>query len=177
MTVTGILLAAGASRRFGPDCKLRALYRGRPLVAHAAAAMAAACPARIAVIADPALAPLLEGFRIIRIPPGGQAASLRAGIAALHGGNALVALADMPHVTADLLRAVAARVGHDLPAAATDGQRPMPPACFPPAWFARLAALQGDRGAGALLRDLPPGQLIHAPPAALIDIDHPEDLP
>ncbi|MGV3695286.1 MAG: NTP transferase domain-containing protein, partial [Paracoccus marcusii] len=83
MTCTGLLLAAGASRRFGPSDKLLAPVAGMPLVAHAAQAMRATpLDDRIAVIANPALAPLLDGFRIVLIAQGQQSDSLRAGLSA-----------------------------------------------------------------------------------------------
>ena len=51
----------------------------------------------------------------------------------------------------------------------------MPPACFPAGWLSRLAQLTGDQGAGKLLRDLPPAQLVEAS-GLLPDIDTPESL-
>lgn len=178
----GILLAAGHSRRFGSADKLLAEWHGRPLVAHAAAAMRQApLDLRIAVAASPAVIAELGGFVIV--PPvdtaPSQSASLRAGVARardLGATCALVALADMPRVTPDLIAAVLDRCTPTHPAAATDGRRPMPPACFPAAWFDRLMALQGDRGAGALLAGLPPDALALADPLLLHDVDTPDDL-
>ena len=73
MIRAGLLLAAGASRRFGPKDKLLSPLRGRPLIAHAAEAMRrAALDRRIAVIANPDLAPHLAGFEIVAVAPGGQ---------------------------------------------------------------------------------------------------------
>jgi CTP:molybdopterin cytidylyltransferase MocA len=61
-------------------------------------------------------------------------------------------------------------------AAATDGTRPMPPACFPAGLFDDLQALTGDRGAAPLLRALPEAQRVTAPPGTLIDIDTEADF-
>jgi molybdenum cofactor cytidylyltransferase len=53
---------------------------------------------------------------------------------------------------------------------------PLPPALFPAALFARLEALSGDRGAGAVLRALPGRIAVPVPPAHLRDIDLRSDL-
>lgn len=177
MMRTGLLLAAGASRRFGPEDKLLAPLRGRPLVQYAADAMRhAPLDDRVAVIANPALRPLLGGFRIVVTEKGAQSDSLRAGLA--HAGQPdrlVIALGDMPDVTSDLLSQVLDLAIDDSAAASHDGQRPMPPACFPRAWLPRLAGLSGDRGAARLLRDLPEKRLVHAP-ALLRDVDLPRHL-
>ena len=61
-------------------------------------------------------------------------------------------------------------------ACATDGTTPLPPAAFPEEMFAALAGAQGDRGAGALLREIPAARRLTLPPDRLRDIDRPEDL-
>ncbi|MFV0243466.1 MAG: NTP transferase domain-containing protein [Qingshengfaniella sp.] len=176
----GIVLAAGQSRRFGPANKLLAPLAGRPLACHAAAAMRQAAPGPlIAVVADPAVAALFNGFVIV--PPDGtdQSASLRAGIAAAVVAGAsgvLLGLADMPRIDAPHLCAVMA-LGRRLGAAgSSDGVRPMPPAFFAAPYFPALSLITGDRGARTLLGDLPPGALIRVPPGALADIDTPDQL-
>lgn len=173
----GLLLAAGASRRFGEADKLLAPLGGRPLLAHAAAAMLAApLDVRIAVISNPALVLHLEGFHVVRTPPGGQADSLRAGLAAAGTPERLlVALGDMPDVTAAHLARVLKTATDDGAAASHDGAAALPPACFPRSLLPALCGLSGDRGAGSLLRGLPPERLIPAP-GLLRDVDRPEDL-
>jgi CTP:molybdopterin cytidylyltransferase MocA len=175
---TGLLLAAGASHRFGAANKLLALLEDRPLIAHAADALRAAdLGRRIAVVSAEDTAALLDGFEIIRIPQGEQSDSLRAGLAAAgQPDRLLIALGDMPLVTPALLDAVLATCTDDLPSASRDRDGPpMPPACFPAGWLPRLANLTGDQGAGKLLRDLPPVQLVGAT-GQLPDIDTPEAL-
>lgn len=175
---TGLLLAAGASRRFGPENKLLVPLDGRPLVAHAAEALRAAdLDRRIAVVSADGLVAHLGGFEILRIPRGEQSDSLRAGLAAAgRPHRLLIALGDMPRVTSALLDKVLAICTDHLPSASRDADGPpMPPACFPAGWLARLAVLAGDQGAGKLLRDLPPSQLIDAT-GLLPDIDTPESL-
>ncbi|WP_158547454.1 NTP transferase domain-containing protein [Rhodovulum sp. 12E13] len=177
-----ILLAAGASRRFGAQNKLLAAFRGRPLVTHAAEALRASGLAPlIAVTTSPDVAALLPGFHLVSPdrPDPEQSDSLRAGVAEarrLGAPSALVALADMPGVTPDLLRTVAARATATEAAAASDGLRALPPACFPAALFDALLGATGDRGARPLLAGLPPAQHVPAPPEALRDIDTPGDL-
>ncbi|MFN3225604.1 MAG: NTP transferase domain-containing protein [Hyphomicrobiales bacterium] len=182
MTVAGVLLAAGSSRRFGATDKLLAMLQGRPLVTHAAQAMCAFDPdVLIAVTTSPEVAALLPDFEIAAPPEEApeQSDSLRAGISLAESRGAtriVIALADMPFVTADLLQKVAGRCTATRASAATDGQRTTPPACFPQSCFSDLRDLRGDRGAAALLRDLPPSALVDVPPETLRDIDTPDLL-
>lgn len=175
-----LLLAAGASRRFGAANKLLAPLEGKPLLRHAAdAARAVSADLYLAVVSDPAVEALLPDFRKVRVSPGQpQSESLKAGLALAQGMNAarvLVVLADMPRVPAALMSEVLAK-GAAAPSAATEGTRLSPPACLPAALFPRIAALTGDQGAGLLLKDLDPAQRVLAPAAALIDIDTEADL-
>ncbi|ODT60647.1 MULTISPECIES: nucleotidyltransferase family protein [Paracoccus] len=177
MTCIGLLLAAGASRRFGPSDKLLATVAELPLIAHAAQAMrATALDDRIVVISNPALTPWLDGFRIVLIPQGQQSDSLRAGLAAAGDPDRLlIALGDMPDVTAAHLTAIVDRTADGLPSSSHDGSVPLPPACFPRDWLLRLAQLTGDQGAGRLLRDLAPDRSVPAP-GLLRDIDMPDQI-
>ena len=179
MTLAGIVLAAGASRRWGEEDKLLAPFRGSPLAAHAADAMRGApVDLRIAVMRDPELAALFDGFELVRPEGEDQSASLHAGVRLARdrgAGAVLVALADMPLVNAPLLARVA-RLGFQTgTAAARDGELRAPPAYFPADTFQALLALTGDRGAGGLLRDLPDAAFVDAA-GRLADIDRPGDL-
>lgn len=174
-----LVLAAGASRRFGPDDKLLADLGGQPVAGHAMA-LAADLRARhrLAVVSNRQVADLarLAGLDICRIAPGGgMSDSLKAGVAALSGkvDSVLILLGDMPWIMpGDLDRLLACGA----PACAQrDGQR-MPPALLPEGWFARIMQLEGDRGAGYLLRDIPAGRAIAIPDAHLRDIDRPKDI-
>jgi CTP:molybdopterin cytidylyltransferase MocA len=180
MTTVGLLLAAGRSSRFGPANKLLAPFRGAPLVTHAAAAMAALpLGHRLAVTADARVASLLPGFRLVAANPAGlQSDSLKAGLRAAEALGAdlvLVALGDMPLVTVGTLSAVLAAARAEGVAAAVDGDLVTPPAGFTADRFPALMALSGDRGAGALLRDLPAAARVPAP-GLLADIDTEGDL-
>ncbi|WP_405405262.1 nucleotidyltransferase family protein [Paracoccus sp. Ld10] len=177
MTCCGLLLAAGASRRFGPSDKLLAQVAGMPLVAHAAQAMRdTTLNDRIAVITNAALTPWLDGFHIVLIEQGQQSDSLRAGLAVAGSPDRLlIALGDMPDVTASHLTQVIDRSADGLPTCSHDGTAPLPPACFPRDWLARLAQLTGDQGAGRLLRELAPDRYVPAP-GMLRDIDRPDQI-
>ena len=84
----------------------------------------------------------------------------------------IIALADMPLVTAAHIEALAAGFDGNLIASRVGGRK-MPPAIFAASHFAALTALGGDRGAGGLLADAP--SLPLSPDEAL-DIDFAEDL-
>lgn len=169
---TVVLLAAGASRRFGKDCKLQAAYRGKPLIRHAAEAILDTGFPALAVIADPAIEALLPEFRIVR-STGPQSQSLRAGLAQVGDECAMIVLGDMPHVDAALLRRVAAAPA---PAAASDGIRITPPATIPRFLFADIASLQGDQGAGSMLRSRPDLCRIPVRAYCLKDVDIAQDI-
>lgn len=183
MSVGALLLAAGQSRRFGPPDKLLADLDGMPLVWHAAQALLLpAIDHRVAVVASATVADVLRplGFAIQMLPGNQpQSASLAAGVAELTGrkvDRAIIMLGDMPFVQAhDIAQLLAFPA--DQPACAWAANAPTPPAIFPGSWFSQLAALTGDRGAGALLRDIPPTSRLSLPADRLRDIDRPEDLP
>lgn len=172
-----ILLAAGRSSRFGRADKLAAPLGGRPLAAHAVAALAPlGFGHRLAVVSSPGYDFAAHGFECVAMPGGQpQSASLAAGIAragALGHDACLVALADMPFVPTAHFRALVA--GYRPPAIASDRQgRAMVPAILGSALWPDVLALSGDRGAGVLLADMP---RIAAEERWLMDIDTPQDL-
>ena len=123
-----MVLAAGAGSRFaGPDHKLLAPLRGRPVVVWAVtAALDAGLAETIVVSGAVDLGPVLadhglaDRVRVVVNPAwaDGQATSLAAGIATVDAAGhdaAVVGLADQPLVAAEAWRLVATRrwVGHD----------------------------------------------------------------
>lgn len=185
----GILLAAGFGRRFDPsgrDSKLLApLPDGRSVATHAAAALCAALPGSLAVIrpGQPALAAQLRdaGCRIIEsaAAEGGMGHALADAVRASGGADGwLVALADMPWLDPELIRAVAAavRMPDDIAAATFAGRRGHPVA-FGAAHRTTLCALKGDQGARELLRNGALHRVDSPDDTVLRDIDRPEDLP
>lgn len=173
-----IVLAAGASRRFGAADKLLAPLDGRPLAMHAfALAGAVGAGQALAITARKETAALAEAAGLTPVPvtPGGdQSDSVRAGLAALRPqiGAVLFMLADMPWLrTGDL----AALLSLGPPACAATGGARMPPALLPRSWCDD-APLSGDRGLRPLLGRIPPGRCLCLPPARLGDVDCPADL-
>lgn len=91
----------------------------------------------------------------------------------------LILLADQPLVSVeDLHRILREHQAHpDAIVAADYGDDVLgPPSLFPARWFDALGALQGDRGARALLREHRASVRTLAMPDAGVDVDTPEDL-
>jgi len=159
--IGGLVLAAGEARRFG-SAKQLAPHRGRPLLEHALAAMAAsAVSSRVVVLGaraeQIAAAVALHGARAVVAADWaeGQAASLRAGVAALAGeaDAIVVVLGDQPEIAPGAIdRVIAARnPAADAVRATYDG-RPGHPVLLERSLFAACRALRGDQGARELLR-------------------------
>ncbi len=174
--VAALLLAAGGSTRFGAADKLHADLAGRPLVTHAASTLSGLGFGALIAVCGSVTAPLLDGFDIVinDTPAQGQSRSIRLGVACALECDVdavLVMLGDMPFVPASHLHALLAADGACV-ASARDGQA-MPPALFSRAMALELLALEGDRGARALLAG---AVLVPADGAMLADIDRPADL-
>jgi len=178
-----VLLAAGQSERFGSD-KLLVPLQGIPVALHAAARLAAMGTGwRFAVCreASPLAAELdALGFDVVvnPDPARGLSSSLALGVerAELVGAKAvLVALADMPFVSAGHLAALLASFDPvTAPVVASERAGvPMPPALFSRNVFDDLRASKGDQGARDLLRR---AARVAADPHELADIDRPEDI-
>lgn len=177
MTVGAVLLAAGASHRFGAEEKLLAPLNGDALIRHAAR-IVAGFPVRLAVVSSDAVRAEVErsGIPCLTVPAGrGQGDNLAAGVRAIGDVDRLaVFLGDMPFLRAEDVARLLSTDPHR-PACATLNGVPLPPAIFPRHWLPRLAVLSGDRGAGALLRA---GDVAHPaiPAAHLRDVDRKGDL-
>lgn len=179
------LLAAGAGRRFGGG-KLDAPCAGRALGRWALDAAMEAGVTRGIIITGPTSTDLARyaeslGWRTVQNPlaedgMGSSVAAAARDAMAQDAPALLVLLADMPLIPAsaiaDLLSTPEGRVAATLH---PDG-KPGVPACFPAALFPALAALKGDRGAGALLTGRP--DIIAHPLSAeaLLDVDDPAAL-
>jgi CTP:molybdopterin cytidylyltransferase MocA len=181
-----IVLAAGASRRFGSQKQLVRIA-GRPLL-HSAVTRASevAGSSLIVVLGSGAaqLAPLLKhspGSIVVNQNwREGLSSSIRAGIAHLPPGcgGALLMLADQPAVTVDDLKRLAGswRKQPQYCAAALYAGTIGVPAIFPRTMFPQLLQLRGDSGARALLRRSPDRVVRVSMPSAAVDLDTPEDL-
>jgi molybdenum cofactor cytidylyltransferase len=194
----GLLLAAGKGSRFdgsGQTSKLLATLPDGTPVALASARNLLQCCARVLAVLPQHAAPPRDqhinilvgllasaGCEIVFCPDSdaGLGHSLAAGVrAAPDAGNWLVALADMPGITPQTMQAVAAacHLPHDIAVPVYAQQRGHPVA-FGRAYYDQLAALQGDTGARAVLRENA-AAVIEVPCAdagILRDIDTPQDL-
>ncbi|RSM44004.1 nucleotidyltransferase family protein [Amycolatopsis balhimycina DSM 5908] len=155
--VAGLLLAAGAGRRFGGP-KALAELDGEPLVLRALRTLAEAgcAPIRVvvgaaagevaALLPDPAQAVRAEDWET------GMGASLKAGLAALETTEgpvaALVHLVDLPWVGPGILARVAAGASTETVARAAYDGVPGHPVLLGRRWWAEIAdTAHGDRGA------------------------------
>lgn len=184
--IVGLLLAAGAGRRFGSDKLLHRLPDGTPMAVAAALNLKPACDRLIAVTrpdqAD--LSELLHGAGCATIvgadAAGGMGHSLAAGVKATpDAAGWVVALADMPFIKTDSHRAVAAALFKGASLAATEYQgRRGHPVGFAREWLPRLLLLTGDQGGRSILAEHQ-DRLVLCPvddAGVLVDIDRPGDL-
>lgn len=180
------VLAAGASRRFGPGDKLAVPLAGKALGEHAPAAAALAGFARSWVIASHVEHPCAPGWRasgfdVIANPRASQgmgtSVALAAGLARDGQCDALViALADMPMVPAEHFAGLAKHIGAlgaEGIVVSRSGTTRMPPAGFGSGHFARMMQMAGDAGARSLLGR---GEAIDCPESWLVDVDTPAAL-
>jgi CTP:molybdopterin cytidylyltransferase MocA len=186
--IGGVVLAAGGSRRFGSPKQLAELD-GAPLLQHAVDAMLGV-PAidAIRVVLGAHADEVRDAVELADAEPvichqwqEGMAASLRCGVAALHGCDwVIVTLGDQPRVTAQVIAAVVdrttgARAGTGAIRALYDGV-PGHPVALGRELLEQVAGLRGDVGARALLdhavvRTVEVGRL-----ASPVDVDTPEEL-
>jgi CTP:molybdopterin cytidylyltransferase MocA len=181
MTVSGLVLAAGGGSRFGRP-KALVPWRGRPLVEHAAATLAAGGCGDVVIVlgaaADEVRAAVPGLPRTVDNPDwaAGIGSSLRAGLATLTGTAAVVLLADMPGVTAEAVRRLVAVAAPDALAVGGYGDRRGHPVLLGrDHWAGAAAAATGDRGARDYLRAH--GRLVQVVPVGDVaddtDLDHP----
>ncbi|MCY3987362.1 MAG: nucleotidyltransferase family protein [Gammaproteobacteria bacterium] len=185
-----VILAAGASRRFGSPKQL-ARYRGETLVARSVRLAHEAGAGTICVVLGYRAEAIRRALQRGRVPAGrtttvrnarwhdGMGRSLACGVRALdrRGRAVLVCLADQPLLeAADLAALVRAwRASPRSVVASRYAGKPGVPAIFPRSHFAALKSLSGDRGARVLLASS--NDVLSVPiPLAAVDVDDPEDL-
>ncbi|MGH8719288.1 MAG: nucleotidyltransferase family protein [Burkholderiales bacterium] len=184
--IAGILLAAGASSRFGSNKLLHPLSDGTPIAAAAARNLKHAVERVLAVIrpGDHVLAQRLqaEGLEIVVCSnaAAGMGHSLACGVAAASDADGwLIALADMPFVSSETFRTVVRHLeaGATVAAPSFNGQRGHPVG-FGRSFYAELLALAGDSGARILLtRHASEVKLFECDDKSICrDIDTPADL-
>jgi molybdenum cofactor cytidylyltransferase len=185
--ITGIVLAAGTSSRFGRTKQLLELD-GKPLVQHAVDAAAAGGLDEIVVV----LGHDAERVRAsLRLPPSGrtvlnpryeagQSTSLIAGLdaAGLESDAAVVLLADQPGITAEHLRALVDMFEAGRPLVVRLRFRDGPgPALLSREIWDEARTLAGDTGAREIITAHPGWvQEIVVDSDAPADVDRPSDL-
>jgi len=171
MEIAGLVLAAGAGRRYGM-AKALVAYQGRLLLRRATDCLADSGCAPILVVIG------AEAPRVREIAPeltylenpdwaSGMGSSLRAGLTALSGTPAIAAvvlLVDMPGVTSIAVRRIAAHASPDaLVMGGYAGRRGHPVLLGRDHWAGAAAAATGDRGARDYLR-------AHADQVRVVDV-------
>ena len=185
--VAAVVLAAGASTRFGPQSpKQLAVFEGELLVRRASrAALDSRCDAVFVVVGAHAEAveQALAGLAVETLRNeawrSGMASSIACGVAAARDRfeAVLVCLADQPRVGAADLDALIARfaAGSEIAACHYHGASGVP-ALFAARHFSALSRLEGDRGARSLLQQHVDDVALVPCPHASVDVDTPEDL-
>jgi molybdenum cofactor cytidylyltransferase len=183
--IAAVVLAAGASSRFGAGNKLLAEIGGKPLLRIVAEAVAAAGISDIVVVTgsdrasvETALAGL--GVRFAHNPgwQSGMGTSIAAGVSALGEvcDGAFIVPGDMPLLSASVLESLIAAFEREglerIVYAATPKGEQRNPVLWPRRYFAELAHLSGREGAKRLLRSLADESVaVAAHAATLADID------
>ena len=188
MTVAGVLLAAGSSRRMGRP-KALLPYRGKTLLQQAVETLCAtACNPRIVVV-SPEIEKscwLREEVDVAVVvnpdPLLGLSSSLRAALDAIESGTdvesnegILITLVDQPLVTPEHLNAVLAAGAATGLAATTWPNAFGPPAFLYRSFFSSLRDLRGDEGAKTILRAERARLRLVEFPDAEMDVDDEED--
>lgn len=190
MSIQRLILAAGASRRFGADKRQARLPSGETLLEATLGLLCPAAPLPLLVLrpGETAPAPFLGQVQVIPSPrwDEGQGHSLAAGAAAWDPATApwlLIALGDMPYLQPETLAALEQACTESLSkpgpapliAPSFQGQRGHPVA-VPGRLRAAALALTGDQGLKALFASEPVRLLPRQDPGVCRDVDRPEDL-
>lgn len=183
----GLLLAAGAARRYGGPKLAEPLPDGTPLVRHAALAALEVCREVFVVSGGhrEAVTAALAGLPVSIVDnpdwARGLGNSIACGVRAVlthdRSASLLLMLADQPRVDAAALRRLLAAGSGDagLILVSDHGPTRGPPCRFPARLLPELATLDGDDGARAVLRAHAAVVRTVALPEAADDIDTPAD--
>ena len=191
--LVGILLAAGRGRRYDASGRVNKLltpaargpHAGEALAVAAARTLRNAVPRVVAVVRpadDAAARDLAErlaqaGCEVVinDDADSGMGSSLACGVrAAPDASGWIIALADMPAVEPETIRAVAEALARGACTAAPYvGDERGHPVGFSATLRAPLLALTGDAGARALLLQHPPERIAVNDSGVLDDVDHP----
>lgn len=186
--VSGIILAAGPSTRFGDAGPKQLLpFRGEPLVRRSARQALASHLEEVLVVVgyrSEEVRRVLQGLavRIVENPSfeSGQSSSVKVGLRAVdeRAGAAMFMPADQPYLTSAVIDRILnayQRDGGPIVVPVFRGQRGAP-VLFDRALFGELARIRGDAGGRQLFPDHA-GEIVEVPlPSrrALLDVDTPE---
>ncbi len=186
MRLAALILAAGRSRRFGPDNKLLAPLGGEAVIRRTVAAVRGAGFAEIVAVTGPdsdAIETVLagSGVRCVRCADelDGLGHSIAAGAGALNADidGVVIVPGDMPLLSTASLRMIVsvfgAQGGRRIVCAADADGAQRNPVIWPRAMIAQLTALHGSNGAKALIRD---AIAVRIPDRELLDIDDTADF-
>jgi len=186
--LAGLLLASGASRRFGSN-KLLAPLEGRAIVRWSAEALVREVDVTYVVVPPESheLRTALEGLHVrwVENPNAevGMGSSIGAGVAALpeEVEAVVITLGDQPLIDASVIRKIVARwrvasvTARAVTTAYADGRGH--PTLFGATLFPALRTIEGDRGGRELLESLGDGvAMVEVDAQRPADVDTPEAL-
>jgi molybdenum cofactor cytidylyltransferase len=188
-----VLLAAGASERFGSDNKLLTDIDGRPMVRVVAdALLGASCVDEVLVVMGhdaPAVEGALDNLRVRFVFNAdwrdGMGGSIALGVAKLAANldGALIVPGDMPFLKPSVIESLGARFqerdGGSIVFPATPAGEQRNPVIWPRRFFGLLESLTGPQGGKRLLIELAGScdAVLIADETVLLDVDAADDLP
>lgn len=190
--LAAVVLAGGASRRFGTD-KLAAELGGRPLLHHAIERLLAVCEEVVVVLPPDGEEPTVPSGSVVFARDvaqhEGPLAGLAAGLASVASERAVVAGGDMPGIEAEVLRELlrASEETGAVVAVLSDGGHARPLPCVvrtEPALAATQRLLAEGRRrlrdllteAATVIVDEPTWTAFDPERRTLLDVDEPSDL-
>lgn len=182
MDLTAVVLAGGASSRYGSD-KARAIVGGRRMIDRVADAARKHVDEVLVSVGNPSVRYDVEGARhvIDQVQGAGPLAGLHAALSAMHTSWLLALACDMPFLTdttLDVLLGARSEDAQAIVACTPDGRRHPLCACYQgrilPVVDAHLRA--GNRALVALLDALPRVRYVDLAPDALRNVNIATDL-
>jgi molybdenum cofactor cytidylyltransferase len=183
--IAGVVLAAGAGRRFGGPKQL-AVLEGKPMLEHVLAAMEAAPLDRVFVVLGADADEVQRRVALHGAEPvicsgweEGMSVSLRCGVDAADGSGAdrvVVALGDQPRLSPQAVARLIDAGGGAAVSRATYGGHGSHPVLLERTLFSLVRELHGDSGARALLLAYPVREVACDGLGSPADVDAPADL-
>jgi CTP:molybdopterin cytidylyltransferase MocA len=175
--ITGLVLAAGAGRRFGRP-KADILVGGERLIDSAVSVLlAGGCDEVLAVVRSELVVPNARTV-VNPAPDEGMGSSLRVGLAAIDAHACVIVLVDQVGITADDVSAVIAehRCGAPLVVARRAGHRSHPVLVARALFSDFASASVGDQGGRGFIDGRPEAVAFVDLADEVVDVDTPDDL-